>query len=125
MLANHSIQALSLAVRLACFFKAGPYLWDSQQKRISMDTKKSSKLCFWIVSGFLAGHFTFVFIRSVYAFVFLSGSTTKFLLQLSMVASIALSVSCSLNTICRSRQMAEFTNFLLIVDEELTSKFVF
>jgi hypothetical protein len=120
MLAKNSLKALSLAMTITCFFRAGPFVWNSKSAKLSVHQKRRSKVVSYMVSAFICSHFVFIISRSVYALLVLGGSISKFLLQLTMVGQIGLSVSCNFNTLVRPYQMIEFTNQFLILDKQLT-----
>ena len=112
--------ALRLIISLVCIFKAGPFSWDSRKQRVSLLICPFSKFVVWGIAAFIFLHFGYASFRSVQSILFLGGSATSFLLQLTMVGQAGLSFVCNLNTILRPTQMAEFLNQYLYLQADHT-----
>jgi hypothetical protein len=122
MLSKSALKGMSLALRFVCSFKTGAYKWDPVGQKLTVSKELKDRFLFFLSTAFIHFHFLYTSFRVVHNVLFRGGSTTTFLLQLTLVGQAGLSVSCQLNTVLRPVEMAEFITGFLQSDRKLTSK---
>jgi len=123
MLSVRAYAALKFCIQISNIFKSASFVLDSKNMKVTVKSNTiASKYTPFLSISFVIAHFLFILFRSIQSYLYFGDSSSKMLLQLTLLAQSGLSLSCHLNTFALPEELALFLTQMLQTDHQLSSK---